>query len=164
MGRRGPAAEPIPLKVLKGRASNGTDSAGFPIPEPPGFTRGVPAAPHWLDDEAREVWERVAPSLDRLDLLKPDDRENFATYCSAWSRFVAATKTHQREGMFLKHKNGTPFTNPAVREAEQAAAQLLRLAQQFGLTPAAEINLAKPRKAVTSDNDKFGGDSATAAS
>jgi P27 family predicted phage terminase small subunit len=160
---RGRPRDPTPLKVLKGR-SNGTDQAGYQIPEPPAFDHGVPVAPDWLEPEAREVWDRVAPSLDRLDLLKPDDRENFAAYCMAWSRFVAASKTHIREGMFLKHKNGVPFTNPAVREAEQAAAQLLRLAQQFGLTPAAEINLAKPRKAVTSDNDKFGGDSAAAAS
>lgn len=164
MARTGRPPDPIPIKILKGRP-NGTNSAGFPIPEAPGFDRGIPEPPDWLDAEAADVWRQVTPTLDRLDLLKRDDRQTLAAYCSAWSRFAAATQEYQREGVTITGDSGMPRIHPAVKVAEAAGRDLFRFAQDFGLTPAAEINLAKPRKAVTSDNDKFsGGDSATAAS
>ena len=51
MGKRGPAPEPIPLRILKGRG-NGKDVAGRPIPKVPPFERCAPEAPGWLDPEA----------------------------------------------------------------------------------------------------------------
>jgi P27 family predicted phage terminase small subunit len=157
MGKRGPAPEPIQLKILKG-IGNGKDQAGLPIPVPPAFDRGAPEPPAWLEPEAEKVWKRVAPSLDRLDLLKDEDREVFAAYCSAWSRFVDAVGTYQAEGLTITTApHGRIVPHPAVKIAEAASRELRQLAQEFGLTPAAEINLAKPDKPPTSDDDKFSG-------
>jgi P27 family predicted phage terminase small subunit len=157
MGRRGPAPEPISLKLLKGR-SGGKDQAGYPIPTAPAFDRCAPEPPGWLEPEALKLWQRVAPSLDRLDLLKDEDRETFAVYCTAWSRFVDAASTCQLEGLTITTQpHGRVVAHPAVKIAEAAGRDLLRFAQEFGLTPAAEISLAKPVKPPTSDDDKFGG-------
>ena len=157
MGRRGPACDPVPLKVLKGRG-NGKDSIGRPIPVVPKFERAEPEAPEFLADEAKELWSRVAPSLDRLDLLKCEDREVFAAYCTAWARFVAAVKTYQAEGLTRRHPTtGHGVIHPAVKVAEAAGRDLLRLAQEFGLTPSAEINLATSPKVAAADDDPFGG-------
>jgi P27 family predicted phage terminase small subunit len=159
MGRRGPAPEPVGLKILKG-IGGGRDQAGAPIPVPPAFDRGAPEPPAWLEAEALKVWTRVAPSLDRLDLLKDEDREAFAAYCTAWARFVDAVGTYQAEGLTIAMPpSGRVVAHPAVRVAESAGRDLLRFAQEFGLTPSAEINLAKPAKPVSSDDDKFGGTS-----
>ena len=38
MGKRGPAPQPVPLKILKGRG-HGLDQAGLPIPAVPKFER-----------------------------------------------------------------------------------------------------------------------------
>jgi P27 family predicted phage terminase small subunit len=157
MGKRGPAPEPIGLKILKG-LGNGRDSAGRPIPVPPPFEKGCPDPPDWLAVEARELWERVAPSLDRLDLLKPEDREIFTAFCCSWVRFSDAVKTYQAEGLVVAMPpSGRRQAHPAVAIAEAAGKDLLRFGREFGLTPSAEINLAKPDKPVTSDDDKFSG-------
>lgn len=155
MGKRGPAPDPIPLKVLKGLPGR-RDQAGKPIPAAPEFTRGIPEAPGWLEPEALKVWNRVAASLDRLDLLKDGDRETFAAYCTSWSRLVDAAGAYQAEGLMITTPSGRIVPHPAVRIAESASRDLLRFAQQFGLTPAAEINLARPAKS-DSEDDFFGG-------
>ncbi|WP_178031407.1 phage terminase small subunit P27 family [Mycobacterium xenopi] len=147
----------MPLKVLKGRG-NGKDSMGRPIPQVPNFERGAPDPPEWLDDEARNLWQRVAPALDRLDLLKPEDREVFVAYCVAWSRFVSAVQTYQAEGMTVTNKrSGRVALHPAVTAAQQASRDLLRFAQDFGLTPAAELNLGKKPAGDDSESDPFAG-------
>jgi P27 family predicted phage terminase small subunit len=155
MGRRGPAPDPVPLKILKGRG-NGRDSMGRPIPQVPKFNRGAPDPPPWLDPEAAALWARVAPSLERLDLIKDEDAESFATYCTAWSRFVAAVKTYQREGLTATNpSSGRISTHPAVHVAMAAGRDLLRYAQEFGLTPAAEIALARPAAPESDGDDPF---------
>jgi P27 family predicted phage terminase small subunit len=152
-------SQPIPLKVLQGR-SFGRDSGGRPIPQPPAFNRGAPEAPQWLDAEARAEWERIAPELERLDLLKPEDHGAFAAYCTAWSRFVAAVKTYHAEGLTVTMPpSGRVVINPAVHTAQAASRELLRYAQQFGLTPAAEVALARPAKLDVDVDDPFGGTS-----
>jgi P27 family predicted phage terminase small subunit len=157
MGKRGPAPDPIPLKILKGRGG-GKDSIGRPIPAPPPFERAAPDPPAWLEPEARELWDRVAPTLDRLDLLKPEDWQSFICYCETWATWREALHRVRVEGLILDNpKTGMPHKNPAMAIVEAANMQLLRYAQQFGLTPAAEVALAKPTKPVTSDDDKFSG-------
>jgi P27 family predicted phage terminase small subunit len=156
MGKRGPAGDPIPLKILKGRGNN-LDQAGKPIAAAPGFARGVPEPPGWLEPEAEKLWRRDAPTLDSLELLKPEDGEAFATYCTAWARLVDAVGTYQAEGLTITTApHGRIVAHPAVKIAEAAGRDLFRFAQQFGLTPAAEINLAKPAKPDPED-DFFGG-------
>lgn len=156
MGRRGPAAEPVALRMVKG-ARPGRDSGGRPIPEVPKFDRGAPDSPDWLADEARAVWDRVAPSLESLDLLKPDDREVFAAYCTAWARFAEAVRLYQSEGLTVRNpQSGRISAHPAVSIAESAGRDLLRFAQDFGLTPSAEINLGKSVRAADDGEDPFG--------
>lgn len=162
MAKPGRVAEPVPLKILKGRG-NGKDQAGMPIPKVPSFERAAPDPPEWLDDEAAELWGRVAPSLDALDLLKPEDRETFATYCTTWSRYVAAVAVYQREGVMLTDAtSGYPKAHPAVKVAEVAGRDLYRFAQEFGLTPSAEINLSRPAAPTSDDDDNFGAVSSSA--
>jgi len=62
--------------MLKGRGG-GRDSRGYAIPTAPAFEHEPPEPPDWLSEEALALWRRVAPALDRLDLLKDEDREAF---------------------------------------------------------------------------------------
>lgn len=135
--------QPAALLLLNGRGE-GQDSAGRPVAPPPPFKRLAPSPPSWLDREAKAEWKRVAPALERLDLVKPEDRATLAAYCETWSRFVTATRTVHREGITATNPDsGRMSVHPAVRVAEAAATQLRQYAEQFGLTPAAERNVAK---------------------
>ena len=46
--------------------------------------------------------------------------------------------------------------NPAMTALEVAGRDLLRYTQEFGLTPAAELNLGKPPRPDAGDHDPFG--------
>lgn len=134
--------KPARLKLVEGR-SPGRDSGGLKVPESPKFIRQAPDAPDWLDAEALAEWRRVAPTLERLDLLKPEDRALLSAYCETWSVYVAAVQRVRAEGLTITSpKSGVVHRNPAVTVAETARMHLLRLASEFGLTPAAEQRLA----------------------
>lgn len=134
--------KPARLKLVEGR-SPGRDSGGRKVPESPQFIRQAPDAPDWLDAEALAEWRRVAPTLERLDLLKPEDRALLSAYCETWSVYVAAVQRVRAEGLTITSpKSGVVHRNPAVTVAETARMHLLRLASEFGLTPAAEQRLA----------------------
>src|SRR5262245_41191735 len=89
MARAGRPADPAPLKLLKGR-SPGKDCAGRDVPEVPAFVREAPDVPDWLSVDAADLWRRIAPGLDELGLLKPEDFPAFAILCETWSRYCAA--------------------------------------------------------------------------
>lgn len=66
-----------------------------------------------------------------------------AVYCETWSRYVKAVQQCRAEGLVLTNPgSGRTHANPAAAIAHTAAAQMLRFAQEFGLTPAAEARLA----------------------
>lgn len=147
MGR---PAMPASLLLLNGRG-DGQDSAGRPVPTPPAFKRLAPNPPTWLSREAKAEWRRVVPGLERLDLVKPEDRATLATYCETWARFVSATRDIHKNGLVVVNrairKDGTESEwttkNPSVAVAEAAATQLRHYANDFGLTPAGERNVSK---------------------
>jgi P27 family predicted phage terminase small subunit len=137
-----PKPQPTALKLLQGRG-NGTDSGGRPVKQVPEFTRAAPDAPAWLPAEARAEWDRVAPELDRLGLLKSIDRAALTSYCMAWARLVEASGIVAIEGMVLHDdKQGKAQRHPALLTAEAASKELRAWAGEFGLTPSSEQRLA----------------------
>ena len=128
MGR---TAAPANLKILKGRSA-GRDSGGRRVAHPPKFIREAPEPPDWLDAEGRAEWERITPGLERLDLLKPEDRAMLAVFCETWSRFVAAVRQYQAEGATIVNPDsGNVRKHPAVGIAEVAGAQLRAFAAEL---------------------------------
>jgi P27 family predicted phage terminase small subunit len=155
-----PARKPRELLLLNGRG-DGRDSAGYKVPLPPKFVRQAPTPPSWLSREAKAEWRRVVPELERLDLIKEQDRATLTAYCETWSRFVAATRAIERDGLTVQNrsikKDGTEtvwFTkNPAVAIAQATSTELRHYAALFGLSPADERRLgATPDDADDSDN------------
>ncbi|MCV7222964.1 phage terminase small subunit P27 family [Mycolicibacterium elephantis] len=158
MGERGPAARPAKLLLLNGR-SEGRDSGGRPVAPPPPFRREAPNPPTWLSREAKAEWRRVVPGLERLDVIKPEDRATLTAYCEAWSRFVEATLQYRREGAVLVNEDsGRRYQHPALRIAHDAARQMLLFAHEFGLTASAESRInAANLTAGDDENNPFSG-------
>ena len=159
MGR---TAKPAALKLISGRAP-GRDSGGRVVNKGPAFRRIPPKAPTWLSREAAAEWKRVAPGLERLDLLKEEDRAVLAAYCETWSQFVTATRTVSREGITSEvttiSVSGAETTrtvpNPAVAIARSAGRELRAFAAQFGLTPSSEQALARGADNGEEDDNPF---------
>ena len=145
---RGRTPRPHSLQLLTGR-SPGRDSGGRPLKTAPPFTRLTPIAPSWLSAAAQDEWARVVPEMDRLGMLKQLDGAALAAYCESWSLFVRASIAVRDEGATVEQRfaNGSTRTvpHPAVSILLKASAQLRSWCAEFGLTPSAEMRLAKPR-------------------
>lgn len=156
MGR---TAQPAALKLISGRG-NGTDSGGRKVNPGPAFRRIAPRPPSWMSPEAKAEWRRVTPGLQRLDILKEEDRATLAAYCETWSQFVTATRTVSAEGITTEvtsvSASGAETTrtvaHPAVAIARAAGRELRAYAAQFGLTPSSEQALARGADSGEDDN------------
>lgn len=130
MGRRGPAAKPTKLKILAGNPGKQRLNKAEPV-----FGARAVECPHWLDLEAQALWARLAPALLAQGLLTDASAPTLAMYCSAVSDWRRAAEQVTRTGDVIK-QGAQVIPNPYLgikRKAEQSA---LRLAAQFGLTPA----------------------------
>jgi phage terminase small subunit len=117
---------PARLKLAQSHSDH-VDPAGKAVNLGPFEKRAAPSPPSALKGEALAEWNRVAPTLAKLGLLKPEDRAALSTYCMAWEMLVdpATSKT-------------TWF---------QASRELRAWAVQFGLTPTSEQKLPTPEDA-----------------
>ena len=151
-GKRLP--EPPQLRLLKG-VRPGRDSGGRKVKAPPSFQRTTPKPPTWLSREAAAEWNRVVPGLQRLDILKEEDRAALTAYCETWSVFVDATRTVQREGLTTTTAAGGIKPHPAVGIARTAGRELRSYAALFGLSPAAESALGAAPGPNDDDENPF---------
>lgn len=132
---RGRKPKPVSLHRLHG--SYRADRHGQQGARLPGE---APDKPAWLSPEASAEWDRLAPMLASLDLLTALDRAAFALYCQTWADFVRAVQEVRQAGITYEVE-GNLKTHPAVKIASNAAKQLLQMAGEFGMTPAARTRL-----------------------
>lgn len=128
MGLRGPAPRPSKLNELRG---NPGKRAKRREPEPSPASTACPA---WLEAEAKEEWNRVAPELGRLGLLTVVDLPAFAGYCQSYRRWREAervvTDTIKAGGMAMAVSQGLEGM------ARERLRLMKALAAEFGFTPA----------------------------
>lgn len=110
--------------------------SGSPNNQPATDTGDV-RPPEWLRAEAVEVWQRLAPDLQRKSLLTAHDADAFAVLCDAIVQYQQASKLIQAAGVLIKGPNGAATKNPAMQLARDAAQTIRTYAQEFGLTPSA---------------------------
>lgn len=133
MGLRGPA--PTPAAILRMRGTHRRRKERDPS-IPVSFVEGKPACPSCLSKEAKAEWRRIVKHVEGIGLLSEADRAMLAAYCEAWGEFVALVqavaqclKEDPEGGMLTAIKTGL------LRAKSEASGRLLRLAQQFGLSP-----------------------------
>lgn len=96
--------------------------------------------------------------LDDVASIKVADGLVFGALCETAASYAAAVQEVWEQGeVLINLKTGCAHKNPLVGVAEAARRDLLKLATPFGLTPAAEIALAKPHADADDDADRFGG-------
>jgi P27 family predicted phage terminase small subunit len=109
----------------------------------------MPAPPEHLNAAAIAEWNRIVPGLTALRLLHPNYRAPLAAYCAAYSRWVQAeralaamgAKDLLTGGLMIKTSNGNAIQNPLVGTANKAAADMVRYATEFGMTPSAQARI-----------------------
>ena len=100
--------------------------------------------PSILTELAREEWDRLAPLLAKAGRLTPLDRGPLALYCNAFAAWVEAETAIQAVGAIIKSPSGYPQVSPYVSIAQKNAELMIRIAGEFGFTPASRNRLPKP--------------------
>lgn len=137
---------PFPLKVLRG---NPGKRPMRPEPQPEQHS-DVPQPPAFITGFAADEWWITAPELHRLGLLTKVDVPALAAYCHAFGQWRMAAEALAKmqsndpvmNGMIIKTKYGDAAVNPLVSIARKHAADVIRYASEFGLTPVARTRLA----------------------
>lgn len=134
---RGPRPTPTKLLMLRG-SKRGKARAKRGEVQPPA---AVLAAPIWLNEAGQAHWRETAPLLHQLGLLTALDSNAWAMACVAFARARALDDIVEREGMLLPTAREGLKPHPALRASEREWDIYMRLAKEFGATPAARVNL-----------------------
>ena len=141
MGKRGP--KPTPAGLLKIRGSwRGKSRPAEPAPVP----ADAPAVPMWLSHAAKAVWAELVPDMPP-DVLARADANALARYCDATARWRAAAADLDQHGetFTVTSRNGTYIRpRPQVAMYHKLGAALVKLEQEFGLTPSSRGRVTPP--------------------
>lgn len=133
---RGRKNKPSALKKLEGNPGKRALNEKEPKPE-----SAIPECPAHLTGEARKEWNRITKELHALGILTKIDRAALAAYCMAWLDFVYASKMVDEEGEVVTSEKGGKYQNPWVGIKNTAMDRLVRIAAEFGMTPASRTRI-----------------------
>jgi len=134
MGSRGPS--PTPTATLRNRGSwRAGERSGEPSPPVV-----APKCPSFLGQSASAEWRRIVPELLGRQTLSLGDRALLAAYCHAWGEFVEAATWVEENGAIASTPAGDVL-HPQVTRGSRAVDRLMKLADRFGLSPAAKARV-----------------------
>lgn len=106
--------------------------------------------PAWLNPAAKREFNRRAKELLKVGLISNADIDALARLCDATVDYIEMTKTIAEEGYMVEYINKAAKTNkvphPFLAKKKALHDQMLKLEQEFGLTPSARARLAIPKK------------------
>ena len=148
MATRGRKPTPTALKLLEGNPGKRKLNDKEPKPE-----KKAPSCPKWLEPEAKKEWRRLAKKMELMGVLTEVDMAAFAGYCQAYARWKEAEEFITQHGTIVRTPSGYWQTYLKVMN---------RLAEQFGLTPAARSRIVADTTGGRTEDEMealLGGDS-----
>lgn len=136
---RGRKPKPTRFKALTGNPGKRPFNEDEPRPDP-----SIPDCPSELGPLARKEWDRLVGELGTLRLLTQLDRAALATYCGAYGLWAEATEAIQKYGVMIKSPQGFPIQSPYLSIANRQAEIMMRIASEFGFTPASRSRISAP--------------------
>lgn len=141
MAVRGRKPLPSGWHILNGtKTKEQVDNSGEPKPAPI-----TPSCPAWLSPEAKKLWKRLVPELQRIGVLTMVDGEALAGACQSWAVYVECERLLKKEGRTYQYTNKAGATNllprPEVAIGQRALADFRAFCSEFGLTPASRTRI-----------------------
>jgi len=100
--------------------------------------------PPELGPMARQEWDRLAGALTAAGRLTIFDRAPLAAYCNAYALWLEAQDALQKYGSVMKSPNNYPVQSLYLSIANKQVEIMLRIASEFGFTPASRRHLPRP--------------------
>ena len=142
MGKRGPRPEPTILKIAKGNP--GKRALNKSEPKPPA---DAIQPPDWVSGRSLEKWQEVVPKLVGMGVMTNADIDTIARYCTMYEQFVKYLDQVRRglDVLVIRDDSGKVKymqSTPAATMMTKLAASMLRIEQEFGLTPSSRSGIA----------------------
>jgi P27 family predicted phage terminase small subunit len=136
---RGRRPTPSRIKALTGNPGKRPLNAHELRPEP-----ALPECPPELSPAGGREGERLSAELSKLHLVTNLDRGALATYCAAYGFWTEALEQIQKYGTMVKSPTGYPIQSPYLAIANRQAELMIRIASEFGFTPASRSRISAP--------------------
>jgi P27 family predicted phage terminase small subunit len=127
---------PTSIRMLRGNKGKRPVNPREPQPE-----RKAPRCPDHLDAEAKKEWKRLSKLLLKLGVLTEADGMALACLCQTWSTLGKAQRKLNETGLLFKTPSGYVQQSPFVSIVSACGDIVMKLSQEFGLTPAARGRL-----------------------
>jgi len=150
VGKRGPPKKPSALKVVQGTFRKDREPRSPVDLEP-----GTPGPPDGMSRAALACWERITPKLVQARVLTELDREMLAAYCECWATYWELKVIVQEEGYTTMGSRGNLRPHPAVGVMTTMLDNVIRLAREFGLTPASRCRIEVLPESPTDPTAEF---------
>ena len=86
----------------------------------------------------------MVAQLSPLRILTHLDRAALAAYCAAYAIWAEAIEQTQKYGVMVKSPTGYPIQSPYVSIANRQTEIMMRIACEFGFTPASRSRISAP--------------------
>jgi P27 family predicted phage terminase small subunit len=110
-------------------------------PEPP-IEAQVPDPPPFVTGYAADEWHRVVPHLYLMGLLSVLDTMPLAAYCMSYSHWRQAEEALAAVAMTISTAGGSLRAHPLVKVSRDSAADMVKFAGEFGMSPVARSRVA----------------------
>lgn len=149
MGKRGPRPEPTIIKMAKGNPGKRPLNKSEPKPPSDDIT-----PPEYLSGKSLEKWHAIVPQLKQMGVMTVTDVETIARYCTMWEQWLKYLEQCRRglDVLVIRDESGKVKymqSSPAATMQQKLATSMLRIEQEFGLTPSARTGIV----AQTEDED-----------
>ncbi|RTL04026.1 phage terminase small subunit P27 family [Candidatus Dependentiae bacterium] len=142
MGLRGPQPKPSKLRELEGI----TKPCKMPVDEPKPKLATSADCPVALNPAQKLVWDSLAPELMRIGTLSLTDIPAFLRYIDLSIEYHEMQRQIDGKNyvLVIRNEDGKPkyaTVMPQITIRNQAMANMLRLEQHFGMTPASRTRI-----------------------
>ncbi len=127
---------PEPLAVLQARGSlhakyrrEDKTIEGEPL--------SVEDVPAWLSASSRTHWMTIYPVLEEMGVALQCDALALGLLCDAIADYLAVSDDVAKKGRVAINAAGAEYTRPSVKMMQASWLNILKAAQEFGLTPVA---------------------------
>ena len=132
-----PITDPPPgLKLMPGNASKKAERSWRvtgPIAQP---RAAALEPPYEMIDTVAAIWVETTAHLEAMKILEPAHRHLIAAYCEQAAVVEKCTDLINRTSLLVNGARKTLVPNKLLAIRRDALAQMHKLAQEFGLTPA----------------------------
>ena len=154
-GRKPDTAEQQAAKGAPGKRMSAQEAQKAREPKAAApVTVGKVKPPKWLkrSRKATEIWNDLAPKLERLNLLHDLDASPLARYCRYIVEWIAADLAVQKEGAWFNatdtNGNSTKKRHPAFQALQDLEKMLRDIEATFGMRPDARYKIMRDQAAA----------------